>query len=276
MPSGPNRGPGAIRTPTVGASRASSEANGPGSATHRLAPPDGRLTCQSGKSAAIAEVSTAAPSASRRRCTSKARPGSVEEVGGDQLVDHRPGHVTQALAAANRLISVGAARIQPMRSPPQTDFDSEPSESTRRPVGSSADIRGGSGGDPGNGTSRNDSSISSSVPLRCAVPHDAARGSSGPSARRSGSGSPGSGRPGAGRSAASPCPSSRRPTPVRAGRIALGGRRSGPGRPIGPGMRRPTGSRPAQPGRSGIRSSPGRPGLRVPAAQGRRRAVRRW
>ena len=41
VPSGPNRGPGAIRTPADGASSARSVANGPGSRTHSEVPPAG-------------------------------------------------------------------------------------------------------------------------------------------------------------------------------------------------------------------------------------------
>ena len=77
MPSGPNRGPGAIRTPAAGASSARSVANGPGSRTQRNDPPAGWLGCQSGSWAANAACSAAAPVASRDRCIDNAGPGSV-------------------------------------------------------------------------------------------------------------------------------------------------------------------------------------------------------
>src|SRR6185312_187690 len=72
-----------------------------------------------------------------------------------------------ARVAANRWISAGAARTQPTRSPPQNDLDTDPSESTLVPDTapdpvSKAAIGGGSGSVPGNGTSRNDSSASTS------------------------------------------------------------------------------------------------------------------
>ncbi len=73
-----------------------------------------------------------------------------------------------ALAAASRCTSGGAARIQPTRRPPQNDLDTDPIDSTLVPS-SKAAIGGGSCAEPGNGTSRNDSSTISSVRLALAA-----------------------------------------------------------------------------------------------------------
>ena len=70
-----------------------------------------------------------------------------------------------ARAAASRWIRAGAARIQPTRSPPQKDLDTEPRDSTLVPLASPSNAAsgGGRGAVPANGTSRNDSSASSTV-----------------------------------------------------------------------------------------------------------------
>src|SRR6478609_10682470 len=168
VPSGPNRGPGAIRTPAAGATLARSVANGPGNRTQSDAPPPGRVATQFGRYSASMRWAASAPVARRARCSANTGSGWANSSVTTSCSITGPAMSPSALAAANRRISGAAARIQPTRSPPQNDLDTEPSDSTLVPS-PNADNGGGSGSLPGNGMSRNDSSASTTVPDRLAA-----------------------------------------------------------------------------------------------------------
>ena len=133
MPSGPNLGPGTMRTPAVGASRARSVAKGPGNPTQSDVPPWGWVGSQSGSS-----LASAAWSARRRSPTGPAarqrRFGVGQQLRHDQLVQDRTRHVLQRPDRGEPVDQGCAARIQPTLNPPQNDFDTDPRDITRSPL----------------------------------------------------------------------------------------------------------------------------------------------
>ena len=189
--------PGAIRTPTDGASRARSVANGPGSRTHSDVPPDGCDGSQSGRCAASA-------AAQRGRAGGQPGPllgqrrGRVGQQGGHhQLIQHRAGHVAQRPGGRQPLDQAGrgAHPADPQPTPERLGHRPERSITLVEPVRCRTRPSAAAAG----------RSRERHVPERLVGQHQGLRRPRGrdhrlpgrprPSASRSGSGSPGSGTP---------------------------------------------------------------------------------
>ena len=133
VPSTPNRGPGGISRPSRDAAADIAELIGAGSRTHSDMPPVPGSGLPVGQMLARAVEQQRATRPQDLPAFGQHVVGSsVEKPCGGELFDDRRAHVDGRAQRARWSPDVArSARIQPIRRPPQNDFDIEPTVSTR-------------------------------------------------------------------------------------------------------------------------------------------------
>ncbi|GAA0912626.1 hypothetical protein GCM10009558_020090 [Virgisporangium aurantiacum] len=133
VPSTPNLGPGAIRRSSSAAARARAVATGASSSIQRHRPPDGTVKRHCGNSAR-----SAATSASRWARRSRRRAAMISSDACSRCTAINCSSTGDAMStftrsAASRAKVGAAARVQPMRSPPQNGLLMPPIDTVRAP-----------------------------------------------------------------------------------------------------------------------------------------------